>query len=457
MPSLAASYYGNLVASAIFWGIYTMVASTALLFLISRKNYLMALSTGTMYVLATAFFALEVAVIAIAFLRVVDDHAPVPEDFVNLWSVLSSAQITLQTSNTTLGDAVNVWRAYNVCDRKFRPILFPLILLAGNAFSGFIESFLQWQGRTLSNGDSNRVFRQSMVVFSAFTLAVNLASSILILCRVWALHRSMKQMKSLDGALRRFSLIRLLLLFIDSGLFYSVAWLIILSLMVVGSSMSRIFLDLVVQWTGIYRTAVIVLVSLRMTQSQIMVHAMMEDSSDALREVKIDSAMPGVSSGKGTDILPRHFSHVYHPEFNDSHTFESNMEGSRRSSTAVSTRHDDLDDQSMPSRPPTFAFGVKPGGLQDHRSSSHPPTTDFNVKPEGLEDHRSSSHSSTVDLSIKPEGLEDHQNSSNSSTVDFEVKPEDALDVMRPPRPLTNVIQLRPESLQDRIEHRLTR
>ncbi|KAI0064303.1 hypothetical protein BV25DRAFT_1914508 [Artomyces pyxidatus] len=136
MPSLAALYYGDLVCSAVFFGIYTVLTFTALYLLAQRKptrtTILMAAMTVIMYGISTSYFVIEVTIVADSFLRVVDGHAVVRETFINLWGASVSAQITLQGINSTLGDAIVIWRAWAVWDRRLRVVIAPLVLLLGN-------------------------------------------------------------------------------------------------------------------------------------------------------------------------------------------------------------------------------------------------------------------------------------------------------------------------------------
>ncbi|KAI0250684.1 hypothetical protein BJV78DRAFT_547753 [Lactifluus subvellereus] len=294
MPSLAKVYFAAILFSAVFLGAYAILMVTAL-YLLSRKEktvttIIMMILTVVMFCLSVTFFSMDVYSISNGLFN----PQKYPHTFISFWGPESTTHILCQGINSVLGDSIVIWRAWVVWDRRLPVVLVPIILLAGvgrtiwifysprkfsadpspSTVSSFIMASAQRHGP--SNPDWVAVFMKSMIVLPCLTLATNVASTTLVLWRVYALNSTMRKVERLEAnpnvppaAYRSVQYHRLLKIIIESGALYCITWTLLLGFIASGSPVSHVVLSVVGQLTGIYPTLIIVLVSLNLTHDHV--------------------------------------------------------------------------------------------------------------------------------------------------------------------------------------------
>jgi len=289
MSSLASVYFASSVAGAIFFGAYVVLASTALYLLCRREK---TVTTIVMMVLTVVMFGISATMISLETCLFADGllhPQKYPKTVIDFYGPETTAQIILQGINSILSDSIVIWRAYVVWGRRLSVVIVPIVLLVGVGcmyrlrfclYKFFADSYIVSsfagafaQSRAYHEPNFAAAFEKTMIALPSLTLATNVAATSLVLSRIFALHIMMRRAERLDGL---GSLIgqggtryrRLLKILIESGGMYCLTWLILLCLILTGSTASHIFLTIIGQLTGIYPTLIIILVSLNLAQDR---------------------------------------------------------------------------------------------------------------------------------------------------------------------------------------------
>ncbi|KAF8496499.1 hypothetical protein F5888DRAFT_391838 [Russula emetica] len=252
MSSLASVYFASSVAGAIFFGAYVVLASTALYLLCRREK---TVTTIVMMVLTVVMFGISATMISLETCLFADGllhPQKYPKTVIDFYGPETTAQIILQGINSILSDSIVIWRAYVVWGRRLSVVIVPIVLLVGVGFSSFAGAFAQ--SRAYHEPNFAAAFEKTMIALPSLTLATNVAATSLVLSRIFALHIMMRRAERLDGL---GSLIgqggtryrRLLKILIESGGMYCLTWLILLCLILTGSTASHIFLTIIGQLT----------------------------------------------------------------------------------------------------------------------------------------------------------------------------------------------------------------
>ncbi|KAI9509300.1 hypothetical protein F5148DRAFT_1283086 [Russula earlei] len=272
MPSLATVYFVAAIAGATCFGAYVILTFAALYLLFQRERtattIVMTMLTVVMFGVSATYFALDVSLDSDGILNP-KKH---PRTVIDLFGPETTAQIILQGINSILGDSIVIWRAWVVWGRRVYVVVVPLVLLVGVAISSFGLAYAQV--RAGYDPYYAAALQKYMIALPSITLATNVSATLLVLSRVVALQLSLRRAERHDrfaplvgaGGVRYRRLLKIL---IESGGMYCLTWLILLCLVLKGSTAQHVFFSIIGQLTGIYPTLIIVLVSLNMTQERV--------------------------------------------------------------------------------------------------------------------------------------------------------------------------------------------
>ncbi|PFH47786.1 hypothetical protein AMATHDRAFT_122242, partial [Amanita thiersii Skay4041] len=190
-----------------------------------------------MFVLATMHIGVNFTRIIKAFV-VFKDEPGGPAAFFNQLSEFTQLfGSTIYITQTIVGDAVVLYRCYQVWGRRFEIVAFPFLLLLGTTTSGI--GILYTFARVVPNAE---VFviqsRNWSLPFASLSLATNIIATGLVAFRIWYINRRTIVFTGHD-------LRPIMLLIIESGAVYSTTLLALLILYNVGSWFEYVLLDAV--------------------------------------------------------------------------------------------------------------------------------------------------------------------------------------------------------------------
>ncbi|THU83203.1 hypothetical protein K435DRAFT_971657 [Dendrothele bispora CBS 962.96] len=174
--------------------------------------------------------------------------------------------------NMMVGDAVVVWRAWVIWERRHALILFPVIcLLAALGFA--ITDIICLHASSLPTASTIPIGARICVwaepISWALSLLTNIVSTSLIAIKAWLFRQAIKQL--LGSTPPRSRAHRIMILLVESGFIYCFFWIgeVVLFIPIDRNSNAQFawvfFASIGDQISGIYPTAIIVLVSLQQT------------------------------------------------------------------------------------------------------------------------------------------------------------------------------------------------
>ncbi|THH14326.1 hypothetical protein EW146_g5994 [Bondarzewia mesenterica] len=165
-----------------------------------------------------------------------------------------------------LSDAVLVWRAWGLWDRKIKVIIVLSLTCFAMAIVGFASA--GFDIRSLKSGVlMQRPFSPTLLPILAYLLSLftNILATSLITFKAWKYSRSINAYLG-NSSPTNIKVGAILALLVESGFLYCAVWIVFfVSLFSQNSSFKAAMQVIMVQISGIYPTVVIVLVSLQKT------------------------------------------------------------------------------------------------------------------------------------------------------------------------------------------------
>ncbi|KAI0743080.1 hypothetical protein C8Q80DRAFT_953258 [Daedaleopsis nitida] len=264
--SMPLAVFIGLLCEAVLYGIYTALAGGAMTLLIRKPrqrrykstNLLMLTLTVLMYLASTVHITLSIRAGIKAFYEKESTSSLVesPND-PTVW-----IQLFLESLNCVMGDIIVCWRTWELWERKWRVLAFPMTCIVGGLTCGIGMTHALSQ---LPNGVPLTASPEVMIWFGGFgalTVVSNVYSVVLIGWKAWEKTRMLKGINLYISGGTYFSV---LVLIIESGALYCVALAITFALFMADSAAVYIMADIVIHLTGIYPTIIIVLVCLQLT------------------------------------------------------------------------------------------------------------------------------------------------------------------------------------------------
>ncbi|KAG7090537.1 hypothetical protein E1B28_009646 [Marasmius oreades] len=266
----------NLLVAGMLYGVYVILFCMAMVILCRREDNHKARAgllsaVMAMFVMSSFCFWVDMAIFMAGVQDdLVDDvgqhlttkHAVYAQKF----RILSSVAEVVIPLEIIIGDAIVFWRAWVLCGVNRKIVYIPLLLLAGTTACSFafLGCFVQndWP---IGNPDTCNLLK-----ISAFSLsmATNMAGTLAISCTLWSYRQALA--KYLGNCRSQTQTEKVLVLLLESGIIYSILWIIQLVLVLVsppptfaGEVVQQIFVAASVQLVGVYPTLLIVLVYLQ--------------------------------------------------------------------------------------------------------------------------------------------------------------------------------------------------
>ncbi|KAL0570729.1 hypothetical protein V5O48_011235 [Marasmius crinis-equi] len=260
----------KLLTSAILYGVYLILFLSAMGILTRREGNLKA-RTGLLAALVVMFIlssfefwaSVHTGIHGIQDILVNNVEEPLNQKsmtFIQKFGRLGSAEQALVPLEAVLGDSIVLWRVWKLWSDNKRVVYLPMFFLLGTTVCslGFFGCYAQYNW-PLTNPDTC-----NSLEISAFSLsmATNVSGTIVIGYKVWSYRQNVGAF--LTESKQKTRVEKVLTLFLESGVVYSVAWII--QLVVVLMDAPKTFSGKVVQ--QIFNSASIQLVASRIIISK---------------------------------------------------------------------------------------------------------------------------------------------------------------------------------------------
>ncbi|KAJ3896123.1 hypothetical protein GG344DRAFT_61525 [Lentinula edodes] len=293
------AYFVSLFCEAIFAGLYTVLFCAAMYLLLhhrkrheNRTKNVMTAMTVFMYCLSMLHlaFSFQINLVALFDQKASAPLDGVPKSIENTENISACTPIAAETLNCIVGDSIVIWRTWTLWNRSWKVIFFPCaLLLGGIVSSGFLVHaiFISLVGQTLFNPKTIG----AMVAFGILTTMINFYAISVIGYRAWSHDREMKVFTSSGSLIMgRFGgqYLRIFLIFIESGFIYCIIPVLMVILFGVADNGVYIVIGVLAQMTGIYPTAIIVLICLQLTQRDIIAQTELATRNMTVRLQQMD-------------------------------------------------------------------------------------------------------------------------------------------------------------------------
>ncbi|KAG7090484.1 hypothetical protein E1B28_009598 [Marasmius oreades] len=226
----------NLLSGGIFYGIYIILFCAAAVVLCRREGNVQAkamLLVGivTMFMMSSFGFWTDVTVFFAGIQDVFVDNVGQPFEykqgvFSEQFKHLDSAKQVILPLEVVVGDSIVVWRAcalgYYAGNRKV--VFIPLLLLLGSAACSFtfLGCFAQHDWPIVNPDTCNSI------EISAFSLSIatNISATIVIGFKFWRYRQIVRRFLRTCHAKQQARVERILILLLESGIIYSVLWIV---------------------------------------------------------------------------------------------------------------------------------------------------------------------------------------------------------------------------------------
>ncbi|KIK55821.1 hypothetical protein GYMLUDRAFT_832279 [Collybiopsis luxurians FD-317 M1] len=210
-------------------------------------------------------FSLKINLVALFDQKTAQAESASSKSLETTENIFACTPIAAETLNCILGDSIVIWRTWMLWNRNWQIIFFPCALLSGVVVAGAFlvrAMFLSLAGPSLFNTNTTA----AVVTFCVLTTMINVYAIIAIGYRAWKHSRLVSGAGGLiiGGLSGRYSTI--FLIFVESGFIYSIVPILMMILFSTSDNSVFIIIGILAQMTGIYPTAIIVLICLQLTQ-----------------------------------------------------------------------------------------------------------------------------------------------------------------------------------------------
>ncbi|KAJ8472953.1 hypothetical protein ONZ45_g16476 [Pleurotus djamor] len=200
-------------------------------------------------------------------------------------------QVATEFFSCILADILLAWRTYVIYGRDRRILIAPAILILATfiATYGYVGASIQglsW----LPTPDFQGIFDQSRmtpistwnILFMALSVATNVVLTTLTAAKLLLHHRTMKSVHGFSSLIFESAVI------IESGLLYTLAWVVYLILFLLKSNGDIVAMDIIAQLAGIVPTLIIVTVAAGLSPVQTVSYRRPPRFSTANRQTQND-------------------------------------------------------------------------------------------------------------------------------------------------------------------------
>ncbi|KAJ3827459.1 hypothetical protein EV361DRAFT_265832 [Lentinula raphanica] len=336
------AYFISLFCEAIFAGLNTFLFCAAMYLLLQRrkkhprgpKNAMIAM-TIIMYCLSMLHlaFSLEINLVALFDQKASAPTGDVPKSAENTENVFACTPIAAETLNCLLGDCIVIWRTWTLWNRSWKVILIPCALLLGGIVAGglFVHAiFVSLVGTSLFNQQTIG----AMIAFGLLTSMVNFYAILAIGYRAWTHSRYMKVFSSSGSHVIGTQYLTIFLIFVESGFIYCTVPVLMVILFSASNNGVYIVIGILAQMTGIYPTAIMVLVCLQLTQHDHITQAEFASTSGSTQMHRLNyDSQPEYTLTIPESVISSSSGTVNHPPYPiiNIQAVKSDTDGSQRS------------------------------------------------------------------------------------------------------------------------------
>ncbi|KAI0051430.1 hypothetical protein FA95DRAFT_1569932 [Auriscalpium vulgare] len=250
------------VCETMFFGLYTALfafSTYALLYgrPLTRPRLLILAATVAMYAVSALHWASNTAVLVQSL------HAEPPVYKMSAWQ--EGVVIYVPIINYILSDAIVLWRAWVIWERRIALVVLPIVFMFGSLVCGCVSALYTIRARTTESiRDVNLGFYIGIGVW-VFTTLTNIWATFLIGIKAWQYRRFVRSLMGKASMLTKAE--RGLALLIESGLLYVFLWAAYEATYFASSQPSLVFDAIIVQLVGIYPTIIVIIVTLKMSSA----------------------------------------------------------------------------------------------------------------------------------------------------------------------------------------------
>ncbi|KAG7090486.1 hypothetical protein E1B28_009600 [Marasmius oreades] len=270
----------NLLIGGILYGIYIVLFCAAAAVLCRREGNVKAraallVAIVTMFIMSSFDFWSNVTIFFASIQDIFVGNVGQPFEhkrvvFSRRFNNLDSVKQVILPLEIVVGDSIVIWRAWALSGGNRKIVVIPLLLLIGSAGCSFafLGCFAQNDWPIVNPDTCNSI------EISAFSLSIatNTSATIIIGYKFWRYRQAVGRFLSTCYANRQPRVGKILILLLESGIIYSVLWIVQLVEILLpppptfpGQVVQQIFIAASVQLMGIYPALLIVLVYLQRT------------------------------------------------------------------------------------------------------------------------------------------------------------------------------------------------
>ncbi|KAJ7267466.1 hypothetical protein C8J57DRAFT_1327780 [Mycena rebaudengoi] len=261
------AFFVSLFCEASLHGMYTILFASTVYMLSKNKGRMNNVMTRTIVLLIVIMYCISTAHVSIAMAQdyraFVTDPETVGDNTDSIGNTPVLVQLALEVTNCILADTIIIWRAYVLYGNNKKIVAAPILMIAATGVTGYI--LVSRVSAVARHSTFDSIFTDEVqswsITFSVLTLATNFISTGLIAGRIWYHARQLRNIMGTvghSGTSKRYQSI--IALVIESGLLYSLAWLITIILNVAGSAAIVVTVDMIAQLTGIIPTLIVLLI-----------------------------------------------------------------------------------------------------------------------------------------------------------------------------------------------------
>ncbi|KAI0269774.1 hypothetical protein BC834DRAFT_967516 [Gloeopeniophorella convolvens] len=258
------------ISETFFFGIYTVLFVFSTVFVLSKqgrtrtRNLVLAASVA-MYVVSATHWAIGIALLV----KAASDSNNSVSEIVLTGPLELLAFGYLPSISCVLGDAIVVWRAWVLWERRYDLFIPPILFLIGTIATSVTSAVLTFKGAsrdTWQEGDTP--VRFGYIIYGLIILT-NLWATGLICIRAWQHRRFLRSVMGKSTPKTRAE--KALAFLIESGVIYLCFWVTYLVLTRLKSN-HGLLIDsaVVVQIIGIYPTVIVVMVTMRLSTADVL-------------------------------------------------------------------------------------------------------------------------------------------------------------------------------------------
>ncbi|KAA1475851.1 hypothetical protein DENSPDRAFT_853276 [Dentipellis sp. KUC8613] len=232
----------------------------------SRPRLVMLVLITAMYIVATAHFGLLIAFAYILDAKGLDGHGGIKHQYAAQLGNIQGTLTFLPMINYLISDAIVVWRAWLVCERKFK-IMFPSFILLALSLAAVVVSVVVFEMHANCDAAVNRdalISLNAGLAFCFLAILNNMWSTGVIAWTAWQHRKSIREHLSFGN--RRSQVENILVLLVESGALYCCCMIVYgVNLAVKNNALDNCIVPMLVHISGIYPTVVVVLACLQKT------------------------------------------------------------------------------------------------------------------------------------------------------------------------------------------------